>query len=164
MPRTLVAGIGNIFLTDDGFGPAVVSRLAEGVDGQQVPDGVRVVDYGIRGMHLAYDLLEPWDALVMVDAVPDRGRPGAVSVLEIDATHLDACGPVDAHSLDPASVLAGLGALGGSLPARTVLVGAQVDDVGEGIGLTAAMQAAVEDAARTVLALLSHDLHRAEVS
>ena len=70
--RILVAGIGNVFRTDDGFGCEVVRRLA----GRTWPDGVRVVDYGIRGLHLAYDLLEPWDALVIVDALPDRGRVG----------------------------------------------------------------------------------------
>ncbi len=69
----LVAGIGNLFSSDDGFGPEVVRRLAEHAPG---PDGhVRVVDYGIRGMHLAYDLLDGYDALVIVDAVPQRRRP-----------------------------------------------------------------------------------------
>lgn len=69
--RVLVAGIGNLFLGDDGFGPEVVRRLAR--DGGMPPQ-VRVVDYGIRGMHLAYDLLDGYDALVLVDAYPGR-RP-----------------------------------------------------------------------------------------
>ena len=68
----LVAGIGNIFLSDDGFGPAVVRRLLH----EGLPSVARAVDYGIRGMHLAYDLLEPWDLVVLVDALPDRGSPG----------------------------------------------------------------------------------------
>ena len=65
--RVLVAGIGNLFLGDDGFGPEVVRRLAAG---GQPPPGVQVTDYGIRGMHLAYDLLDGWDALILVDALP----------------------------------------------------------------------------------------------
>jgi hydrogenase maturation protease len=67
--RLLVAGIGNIFLGDDGFGPEVIRRA-----GQRLADtDARVEDYGIRGMHLAYDLLDDWDALVLVDAVPIPG-------------------------------------------------------------------------------------------
>ena len=112
-PRVLVAGIGNVFRTDDGFGPEVARRLAA----LPWPDGVRVVDYGIRGMHLAYDLLDPWDALVLVDALPDRGEPGGLVVLEIGDEHVGAGARVDAHGMDPATVLATLAALGGRLPA-----------------------------------------------
>ncbi len=72
--RILIAGIGNIFLGDDGFGPEVLRHVCGRVDGS---DGVRATDYGIGGMHLAYDLLEDWDALVLVDAIPDRGSPGS---------------------------------------------------------------------------------------
>ena len=78
--RILVAGIGNIFLGDDGFGSEVVRRT-------EIPQhdaDVRVIDYGIRGMHLAYDLLDEWDTLVLVDAVPDRGKPGTLHVFQAD--------------------------------------------------------------------------------
>jgi len=68
----LVAGIGNLFLTDDGFGSEVARRLAA----ESLPEGVRVIDYGIRGMHLAYDLLDGYDALVVVDALPATVPPG----------------------------------------------------------------------------------------
>ncbi len=70
----LVAGIGNIFLGDDGFGPEVIRHLA--ADGSGLPGGVRAIDYGIRGMHLAYDLLDDFDALILVDAVPGPGAAG----------------------------------------------------------------------------------------
>ena len=76
--RVLVAGIGNIFLSDDAFGVEVAHRLS----GRALPDGVRVEDYGIRGMHLAYDLLEGYDALVLVDAVPMGEPPGTLAVIE----------------------------------------------------------------------------------
>jgi hydrogenase maturation protease len=152
--RVLVAGIGNVFATDDGFGSEVARRLAE--RGRR--DGVRVVDYGIRGVHLAYDLLEPWDALVLVDAVPDRGDVGAVAVLEITPADVRAGAQVDAHGMDPATVLATLAALGGQLPPRTLLVGCQVADTGEGMGLSAPVAAAVEDALDVVDALLAHEL------
>ena len=75
--QILVAGIGNIFLGDDGFGPEVMRHVPQHVAGPRV----RVVDYGIRGMHLAYDLLDGCDALVLVDALPDRGAPGTAARL-----------------------------------------------------------------------------------
>jgi len=148
--RVLVAGIGNVFRTDDGFGPEVARRLA----GLPWPDGVRVVDYGIRGMHLAYDLLDPWDTVVLVDAVPDRGAAGTVALVEIPA---DAGGraAVDAHGMDPSTVLATLTALGGRLPERTLLVGCQVADTGDGMGLTAPVAAAVPVAIETVRAVVT---------
>ena len=77
----LVAGIGNIFLGDDGFGPEVVREL--GRRPEPLPEHVRVVDYGIRGMHLAYDLLSGFDALVLVDTVPGEGEPGDLVTLQI---------------------------------------------------------------------------------
>ncbi|MBH0119219.1 hydrogenase maturation protease [Rhodococcus sp. HM1] len=142
--RILVAGVGNIFLGDDGFGPEVVRYLAR----SPKPEGVRVVDYGIRGMHLAYDLLDGWDGLVLVDAVPDAGEPGAVRVFEAGDTAPTTVG-VDAHGMDPASVFATLAALGGSRP-RTIVVGCQAQCVDEGIGLSPAVAAAVEPAAAAV--------------
>jgi hydrogenase maturation protease len=147
--RALVAGIGNIFLRDDGFGCDVVRRLSE----EGLPPEARVVDYGIRGMHLAYDLLDGWDRLVLVDSLPDRGAPGRLQVLEVgpdDVAH----GELDAHGMDPAAVLSALGALGGRLP-PTTLVGAQVADVQERIGLSPVVAAAVPAAVETVRALVA---------
>ena len=146
---TLVAGIGNIFLGDDGFGREVVRRLLEA----DLPAGVRVVDYGIRGMHLAYDLLDGCDALVLVDALPDRGAPGHLEVLEVGREDLEG-GALDAHGMDPAAVLASLGALGGSLPPTTV-VGVQVADVSERMGLSPAVAQAVPAAVDAVRMLLA---------
>ena len=97
--RVLVAGIGNVFRTDDGFGCEVVRRL--GAD--PWPDGVQVIDYGIRGLHLAYDLLDPWDALVIVDALPDRGDVGAVGMMDVGPENVGRGGQVDAHGMDPAT-------------------------------------------------------------
>jgi hydrogenase maturation protease len=154
VPRVLVAGIGNVFASDDGFGSEVARRLAE----RPGTDGVRVVDYGIRGMHLSYDLLDPWDALVLVDALPDRGSVGAVAVLEITPADVRAGAQVDAHGMDPATVLATLSALGGQLPPRTLLVGCQVADTGEGMGLSAPVAAAVDEALDVVGSLLAHEL------
>ena len=113
-----------------------------------------MVDYGIRGMHLAYDLLEDWDTLVLVDAVPNRGSPGALHVFQADHetadhdTHSSTPG-LDAHGMDPETVFAALRALGGS-PPHTVVVGCEAGNVDEGMGLTEAVAKAVPRAARAV--------------
>ncbi len=146
--RVLVAGVGNIFLGDDGFGSEVARRLA----GQPVPAGVRVVDYGIRGMHLAYDLLEGYDALVLIDTVPGDGQAGDITVLKVGPDDLGS-GPLDAHGMDPVAVLANLSSLGGELP-HTLVVGCQPLDVDEGMGLTPPVTAAVDVAITTINGLL----------
>lgn len=148
----LVAGIGNLFFSDDGFGSEVARRLAT----EPLPDGVKVVDYGIRGMHLAYDLLDGYDALVVVDALPGDGAPGDLSVLEIGPDDLGE-GELDAHGMAPAAVLASLGQLGGALP-PTYVVGCQPADVGEGMGLTPAVAAAVDRAVELVHEVLDEQL------
>jgi hydrogenase maturation protease len=149
--RVLVAGVGNIFLGDDGFGPEAARRLA----GRTLPEGVRVVDYGIRGMHLAYDLLDGYDALVIVDAVSRGGEPGDVVVLEVGEDDLGS-GDFDAHGMEPTAMLASLGSLGGSLP-RTYVVGCEPADVGEGIGLTEPVAAAVDRAVELVAGLVARN-------
>ncbi len=151
--RILVAGIGNIFLGDDGFGCEAARRLA----GSELPEGVKVVDYGIRGMHLAYDLLEGVDALVIIDAMPRRGcSPGDVVVLEIGPDDLGP-GDFDAHGMEPTAVLASLGALGGTLP-PTYIVGCHPGDLDENIGLTPPVAAAVDVAVTAVRELLDNQL------
>jgi hydrogenase maturation protease len=143
--RILVAGIGNIFLGDDGFGSEVVRIAAISPD----DTSVRVIDYGIRGMHLAYDLLDGWDTLVLVDAIPSRGNPGTLHVFQADHEIDSSETTVDAHSMDPAAVFASLRALGG-IPPYTVVVGCEAQSVEEGIGLTEPVANAVPRAARAV--------------
>jgi hydrogenase maturation protease len=151
-PTILVAGVGNIFLSDDGFGPEVVRHLAG--EAQPLPVQARLVDYGIRGMHLAYDLLEGYEALVIVDARPGPGAPGELVVLEIGPDDVPG-GEFDAHGMDPMAVLAALPDLGGQLP-PTYLVGCRPEELTDGIGLTTAVQDAVPAAAATVRRLVQH--------
>ena len=149
-PRVLVAGIGNLFLGDDGFGPEVVRRMAA----EQPPaPTVTVTDYGIRGMHLAYDLLAGYDALVLVDALPSAGAAGEVVVLEVGPDDLGP-GEFDAHGMNPMAVLASLTRLGGTLP-PTYVVGFRTADVAEGIGLSPAATSAVPAAIAAIRALLA---------
>lgn len=142
--RILVAGVGNIFLGDDGFGVEVVTRMRN----RPVPDGVKVADFGIRGVHLAYELLEGYDLVVLVDTIALGETPGTVTVIEPDP---DAEGGVlpDAHDLDPVAVMGLLTDLGGTV-GRMLVVGCEPAEIGEQMGLSPPVAAAVEVAIATV--------------
>jgi hydrogenase maturation protease len=116
--RVLVAGIGNVFMADDGFGCALADRLAR----RELPPGVEVVDFGIRGMDLAYAMQDGYDVVVLLDASPRGGAPGTLYVIEPQLDDEDV--GVDAHGMDPVKVLALARALGGS-PPRTLVVGCE---------------------------------------
>ncbi len=147
-PKILVAGIGNIFLGDDGFGVEVARRLLDEPLARQ--EGVRVLDVGIRSLHLAYELLDGYDALVLVDAMPLDDAPGSLVVFEPSRTGEAPAGPaLDAHSVSPGAVLDMLDSLGGSV--RTVrVIGCQPSSLAEGIGLSAPVAAAVDAAVELV--------------
>lgn len=149
MLRTLVAGVGNIFFSDDGFG----SEVARHLGACELPAGASVVDYGIRGTHLAYDLLSGWDALVLIDTVPPRGAAGKIHVLEVRADDADGTA-FDPHGMDPNSMLASLRSLGGT-PPPTTIVGCEPALLEEGIGLSPQVSDAVPRAVSTVLGLLN---------
>ena len=145
-PRTLVAGCGNVFLADDGFGVEVATRLLA----CDLPDGVVVRDTGIRGVHLVYELLDGWDTVVIVDASPRGEAPGTVSLIEPDpdAEPGDAT-LLDAHSMNPDAVLAMVGILGGQI-GRIVVVACEPAEITERIGLSPAVARAVDDAVQMV--------------
>lgn len=154
--KVLVAGVGNVFLGDDGFGGAVVRRLAEvGLPGQ-----VRVQDYGIRGLHLAYDLLDRPDLLILIDATERGGPPGTLYVLEPDP---DGVEPVlaDAHGMDLGAVFAQVRALGGELP-QTRIIGCEPATVSEAMGLSDPVRAAVEPAVELTLEVLHREMATSE--
>jgi hydrogenase maturation protease len=146
---TLVAGIGNIFNRDDGFGSEVTQRLLA----RPMPPHVRVEDYGIRGLHLALDLLDGCELLVLVDALASDDPPGTVSLLEPDP-HGAGAPPLDAHLMDPQAVLRMVAELGGQV-GRVLVVGCRPADLGEGIGLSDAVAAAVDPAVRMVEDLIT---------
>ncbi len=143
--RLLVAGIGNIFLGDDGFGVEVARRLCA----EPLADGVDVADFGIRGVHLAYELADgKYDAVILVDAVPRGGAPGTLYVIEPDGNSV---GPeaADAHSLTPAAVLGWLHRIGAP-PIHVVIVGCEPESVDESVGLSASVTAAIDGALQMV--------------
>jgi hydrogenase maturation protease len=157
--RILVAGIGNVFLGDDGFGVALADRLAR----RELPAGVEVVDFGIRGMDLAY-ALSGYDAVVLLDAAPRGEPPGTLYVIEPAGEPADVS--IDAHGMNPIKVLALARALGGS-PPRTLVVGcepetrmsAEDDDIVA--ALSEPVRAALDEAVRLVESLLQ-DLTKGE--
>jgi hydrogenase maturation protease len=178
--RVLIACIGNIFLGDDGFGVEVARRLQNRTT-KQYPAGVEVVDFGIRGMDLAYALLDDYDMLVLVDAVPRGGSPGTLYLIEPTLTSRVGVGipasqaecPVwgtgnapalqvalDSHSMDPVKVLAFARTIG-ARPIRTLLVGCEPTPIGGGedyaemqMGLSGPVQAAVDKAIKMIDALV----------
>jgi hydrogenase maturation protease len=154
--NVLVAGIGNIFLGDDGFGVEVVKHIDTASLPAEVRDSVKVADFGIRGVHLAYELLDGYDALILIDAMPLGEAPGTVVTFEPDVDAIDPTS-VDAHSMSPAVVLGLLAGLGGHLP-RVVVVGCQPLTIDEGMGLSEPVEAALAPAAATVRQILT-DIH-----
>jgi hydrogenase maturation protease len=152
--HVLVAGIGNVFLGDDGFGVEVVRALAE----RRLPPDVRVADFGIRGIHLAYEMLAGYETVILVDAVARGGAPGTLYVIEPD---LQApAGPADAHSMELTSVFAFMRSLGGKPPVVRV-VGCEPADVGDGMRLSPPVAAAVTPAVEKIEEIITHDLHDA---
>jgi hydrogenase maturation protease len=143
MARVLIAGIGNVFFGDDGFGVEVARRLAA----EALPPHIEVVDAGIAGLHLAYRLLEGYELFIAVDAVTRGQPPGTVYVLEPALD--ESIGRADAHSVDLRSVLASARAMGGQL-GRVLVVGCEPLDLQARMGLSAAVEAAIEPAARRV--------------
>jgi hydrogenase maturation protease len=156
-PRILVAGVGNIFLGDDAFGVEVAQRLAV----RGLPDGVRVVDFGIRGLDLAYALCDGYQAVVLVDAAPRGGPPGTLCVLDLsgagDSEGEGAPPLVEPHGMDPVKVLRLARALGG-IVGRLLLVGCEPAAVEQtedtGLEMSAPVRAAVDEAVGLVEALV----------
>lgn len=151
-PKVLVACVGNIFLGDDAFGVEVSQRLQN----VRLPEHVSVVDFGIRSYDLAYELMKPWDLVVLVDAVSRGGAPGTVYVIEPDTAAIEQgsqSAGFDAHTMDPVSVLQMVKALGGKC-ARMLVVGcepASVEPRDDGqFELSEPVRAGVEEAVRAI--------------
>ncbi|HVL84937.1 MAG TPA: hydrogenase maturation protease [Pseudonocardia sp.] len=160
----LVAGIGNVFLSDDGFGVEAARRLE--ARRAELPAGVEIADVGIRGMHLAYRLLDGYRTLVLLDTAARGGAPGSLYLLEHDLDAIGGCATsgFDAHGMDPASVLAMLDDLANGVGVerpvqRVLVVGCEPACLDEGIGLSEAVAAVVDRAVQAVLDLVQDLIH-----
>lgn len=156
-PRVLVAGIGNLFLGDDGFGVEVVRQLAE----RELPSGVDVVDFGIRGMDLAFALQRDYQTVIFVDTAARGEAPGTLSVIEPALPH-DGEVSMDTHGMDPVKVLRLAREMGGitahtlrvvACEPENVLTGAPDEDVV--MELSGPVRAAIDEAARLVETLVA---------
>ncbi len=153
--RVLIAGVGNIFLGDDGFGVEVVRRLAE----CKLPEGVEVKDFGIRGMDLAYALQDDYDLVIFVDATPRGEKPGTVYLIEPEIEE-DEEVALDTHGMDPVKVMK-LSRVLGARPTRTLVVGCEPQVILRGedyddmlMELSEPVLVAVEEAAKLVESLV----------
>jgi hydrogenase maturation protease len=153
--RILIAGIGNVFLADDGFGVEVVRRLAQ----RELPENVEVKDFGIKGMDLAYALMDPYEAVIFVDATPRGGEPGTVYLIEAEVSDEGEVA-LDTHGMDPVKVIRFARALGAEMP-RTLVVGCEPQLVLSGeayddmlMELSGPVQAAVDEAVKLVESLV----------
>jgi len=160
--KILIAGIGNIFLADDGFGVEVANRLAN----RTFPAGVRVADFGIRGFDLAYALMEGYETTILVDAYSGdgAGEPGTILVIEPDLEQINSPGTqaaiIEPHAMNPLNVLRMAASIGGELK-RVLLVGCVPATLGpeEGqMGLSEPVSAALDEAAKLVDSLVTRIL------
>jgi hydrogenase maturation protease len=153
--RVLVAGIGNVFMGDDGFGVAVAEALSR----RELPPGARVVDFGIRGIDLVHALQDDPDVAILVDALPGDQQPGTLTVLEPEIGDDEPVG-LEPHAMDPVSVLRTARRLGAA-PGRTLIVGCEPltrmtgEEPDVVMELSAPVVAAVEEAAALVESLLA---------
>jgi hydrogenase maturation protease len=147
--KRMVAGVGNVFLGDDGFGCAVIAELLA----RPQPPDVRIEDYGIRGTHLAIDLTDGYDLLVLVDALAGNEAPGTLRLVE--PAPRDAAVPsLDAHSMGPEATLRLLDTMGAKV-GRVLIVGCQPATIEPTMELSAAVRAAVAPAVRMVESVLA---------
>jgi hydrogenase maturation protease len=153
--KVLIACVGNIFLGDDGFGVEVARSLSQ----RQLPEGVSVKDYGIRGFDLAYALLDPWDLVIMVDALSRGEAAGTLYVIEPELNRpASADTALNPHGMDPVRVLS-LAASMGTISAQVLVVGCEPHDFGDELegrmGLSSPIEGVVEAASDMILDLVA---------
>lgn len=150
--QVLIAGIGNAWQRDDGFGSEVARRL----EGRELPDGIAVIDFGTGGLDLAYQVMYGYDGLLMIDVSRQGGSPGTLYVMEVDEDEVPGGSVEDGevlnpHAMDPETVLRFIKITGG-WPGKVVIVACEPETVEEmGVGLTPVVEEAVERAVELVL-------------
>jgi hydrogenase maturation protease len=151
MKRILVAGIGNAWLSDDGFGGEVVKRL----ETRELPEGTVVFDFGTGGLDLAYEVMRGYDALVLIDVSRQGGEPGTLYVMEASEGEVDAGiedgQVINPHAMDPQTVLRFVKTVG-AWPGKVVVVACEPARVEEmGLGLSDEVARAVDGAVELVV-------------
>jgi hydrogenase maturation protease len=144
--RVMIAGVGNLFMKDDGFGGAVIRRMHD----KEYPEGVEIKDFGTGGLKLAYDLMNGYDGLILLDASTRGGKPGTLYVIEPKeeevSADLEHGGPIDPHGGDPLTVLRFVKSVG-SWPGKVIIVACEPETVEEfEIGLSDSVNGALDQA------------------
>jgi hydrogenase maturation protease len=155
--RILIAGIGNIFFGDDAFGCEVAQRLLQ----RELPPEVAVIDFGIRGLDLAFALLENYELSILIDATPRGGAPGTLYVIEVDLNEVEIeTSSLETHAMNPLRVLALVKSMGGR-PGRIVIVGCEPSPISaqEDAGLSKPVVAMLDKATELVGSLITNNLH-----
>lgn len=157
--RVMIAGVGNIFMKDDGFGTAVIKELQN----HRLPDGVEIKDFGTGGLKLAYDLMRGYDGLILLDASKRGEKPGTLYVIEPEETsietNLEDGGPIDPHGSDPATILRFVKGIG-AWPGKVLIVACEPESVDEfEIGLSESVSGAVKDAVTLVNEIIKDIYH-----
>jgi hydrogenase maturation protease len=150
-PRILIAGVGNAWLRDDGFGGEVARRLEQ----QELPPGVAVMDAGTGGLDLAYEVMRGYDALVILDVSRQGGEPGTLYVMEVPEESVEGAiddgEAINPHGMDPQTVLRFVRSIG-AWPGRVIVIACEPAELDEmGFGLSADVRSAVERAVGLVL-------------
>ncbi|MEO8111571.1 MAG: hydrogenase maturation protease [Ginsengibacter sp.] len=152
--RVMIAGVGNMFMKDDGFGGAVIKKMSD----KTFPEGVEIKDFGTGGLKLAYDLMKGYDGLILLDASQRGEEPGTLYVIEPEEnsieSNLEDGGPIDPHGSDPATILRFVKGIG-AWPGKVLIVACEpvaVDDFE--IGLSEPVNEAVDKAVDLIDELL----------
>jgi len=148
--RVMIAGVGNMFMKDDGFGGAVIKKMLD----KKFPEGVEIKDFGTGGLKMAYDLMKGYDGLILLDASMRGEKPGTLCVIEPDENDinpdLEQGGPIDPHGADPATVLRFVKSIG-SWPAKVLIVACEPETIEDfEIGLSEPVNAAIDEAVEMV--------------
>lgn len=148
--RIMIAGVGNMFMKDDGFGGAVIKKMLN----KKFPEGVEIKDFGTGGLKMAYDLMKGYDGLILLDASVRGEKPGTLCVIEPDENEinpdLEQGGPIDPHGADPATVLRFVKSIG-SWPAKVLIVACEPESIEDfEIGLSEPVNAVIDKAVEMV--------------
>lgn len=148
--RVMIAGVGNMFMKDDGFGSVVIQKMLD----KKFPEGVEIKDFGTGGLKLAYDLMKGYDGLILLDASVRGEKPGTLYVIEPDEHEinpdLEQGGPIDPHGADPATVLRFVKSIG-SWPGKVLIVACEPETIEDfEIGLSEPVNAVVDNAVEMV--------------
>jgi len=143
---TLVLGLGNSIMTDDGFGVKVINTLSSRYHFQ---GKIRLIDGGTLGLDLLPHL-ENVESLLIIDALDMRDKPGRIFRLEGEEVPRAFASKLSVHQMGLQDLLA-VAELQGHVPTKLVVWGVQPECIEMGTELTVSVEAAVDEVVAKVL-------------